>query len=96
VALPNNNVYNVHHKGRTCIICLKKKMCTYKRFQMDKILCSHAWTPNTLLITYNNPITPLPDLIEWNVPEYIKDGIVRPPKFKRLSERPPKKLHDKA
>ncbi|XP_015162458.1 uncharacterized protein [Solanum tuberosum] len=58
--------------------------------------CSDTYKPSNLLITYNIPITPLPDPIKWNVPGYIKDDIVRPPKYKRLLERPPKKYRDKA
>ncbi|KAH0715089.1 hypothetical protein KY284_007994 [Solanum tuberosum] len=57
--------------------------------------CSDMYKPSNLLIAYNIPITPLPDPIEWNVPGYIKDDIVRPPKYKRLPERPPKKYRDK-
>ncbi|KAG5613774.1 hypothetical protein H5410_013598 [Solanum commersonii] len=41
-------------------------------------------------------ISPLPDQNEWNVPGYIKDDIVRPPKHKKLPGRPSQKHHDKA
>ncbi|WMV33657.1 hypothetical protein MTR67_027042 [Solanum verrucosum] len=46
-----------------------------------------------MLDTYIIPITPLPDQNEWNVPGYIKDDIVRPPKHKKL--RPSPKYRDK-
>ncbi|WMV28565.1 hypothetical protein MTR67_021950 [Solanum verrucosum] len=49
-----------------------------------------------MLDTYNIPITPLPDQNEWNVPRYIKDDIVRPPKHKKLPGRPSHKYRDKA
>ncbi|XP_015075318.1 uncharacterized protein LOC107019298 [Solanum pennellii] len=40
----NNYVFSVHHEGRTYIVCLENKTCTCKRFQIDEIPCSHAWT----------------------------------------------------
>ncbi|KAG5590961.1 hypothetical protein H5410_041475 [Solanum commersonii] len=54
------------------------------------------YKPSNLLVTYNISITPLADPIEWNVPGYIKDDIVWPPKHKRLPRRPSKKYRDKA
>ncbi|WMV35305.1 hypothetical protein MTR67_028690 [Solanum verrucosum] len=87
------------------------KTCTCRRFQMDEIPCSHVWAvlkkefldlcsdlykPNTLLVTYINPITLLHDRIDWNVPAYIENEVVRPPKFKKLPGRPSKKLRDKS
>ncbi|WMV49530.1 hypothetical protein MTR67_042915 [Solanum verrucosum] len=114
VVATSNYVHSVHHEGSTFIICLKRKTCTCRRFQMDEIPCSYAWAvlkkkfldpepycsdlykPNTLLVTYNNPIIPLPNRIDWNVPGYIENEVVRPPKLKKLSGRPPKKLRDKS
>ncbi|WMV47263.1 hypothetical protein MTR67_040648 [Solanum verrucosum] len=58
--------------------------------------CSDMYKPSNLLDTYNIPITPLPNQNEWNVPEYIKDDRVRPPKHKKLPRRPSKKYRDKA
>ncbi|XP_049401584.1 uncharacterized protein LOC125865430 [Solanum stenotomum] len=58
--------------------------------------CSDMYKPSNLLDTYKIPITPLPDQNEWNVPGYINDDIVRPPKYKKLPERPSKKYRDKA
>ncbi|XP_049406027.1 uncharacterized protein LOC125869600 [Solanum stenotomum] len=58
--------------------------------------CSDMYKPSNLLDTYNIPITPLPNQNEWNVPEYIKDDKVRPPKHKKLPRRQSKKYRDKA
>ncbi|XP_004237629.2 uncharacterized protein [Solanum lycopersicum] len=102
----NNYVFSVHHEGRTFIVCLENKTCTCKRFQIDEIPCSHAWTvlkkkhfdvykPSNLLNTYSIPIRPLPDQNDWNVPGYIKDQIVQPPNHKKLPGRPSKKYRDK-
>ncbi|KAH0776607.1 hypothetical protein KY290_008018 [Solanum tuberosum] len=62
----------------------------------EQSLCMTVALPSNNVYNAHHKVTPLPDLIEWNVPEYIKDDIVRPPNFKRLSESPPKKLRDKA
>ncbi|KAG5587217.1 hypothetical protein H5410_047651 [Solanum commersonii] len=59
------------------------------------IITNNKHKPSNLLDTYNIPITPLPDQNEWNVPEYIKDDIMRPPKHKKLPRRPSKKYRDK-
>ncbi|XP_060183263.1 uncharacterized protein LOC132613250 [Lycium barbarum] len=36
-------VYTVNDGPRRCIIDLKKKTCSCRMFQLDEILCSHAW-----------------------------------------------------
>ncbi|XP_047257638.1 uncharacterized protein LOC124889699 [Capsicum annuum] len=38
-----NYVYAVLHEGRGYIICLEKKTCTCHIFQIDEILCAHAF-----------------------------------------------------
>ncbi|KAH0685366.1 hypothetical protein KY284_015919 [Solanum tuberosum] len=43
VVATSNYVHNVHHEGSTFIVCLERKTCTCRRFQMDEIPCSHAW-----------------------------------------------------
>lgn len=67
-----------------------------KKFLDPEPYCSDLYKLNTLLVTYNNPIIPLPDRIDWNVPGNIENEVVRPPKFKKLPGRPPKKLRDKS
>ncbi|MCE2055720.1 hypothetical protein HAX54_043274 [Datura stramonium] len=37
------NLYTVNDDGRRFIVCLESKTCNYRRFQIDEILCSHAW-----------------------------------------------------
>ncbi|KAH0671147.1 hypothetical protein KY289_025640 [Solanum tuberosum] len=43
VVATSNYVHSVHHEGSTFIVCLERKTCTCRRFQMDEIPCSHAW-----------------------------------------------------
>ena len=66
-----------------------------KKFLDPEPYCFDLYKPNTLLVTYANPINPLPDRKDWNVPAYVENEIVKPPKFKKLPGRPPKKLRDK-
>ena len=67
-----------------------------KKFLDPEPYCSDLYKPNTLLVTYANPMNPLPDRKDWNVPAYVEHEIVKPPKFKKLPGRPPKKLRDKS
>ncbi|XP_047264610.1 uncharacterized protein LOC124896810 [Capsicum annuum] len=38
-----NYVYAVLHEDRRYIVCLERKTCTCHRFQIDEILCAHAY-----------------------------------------------------
>ncbi|KAH0779206.1 hypothetical protein KY290_005633 [Solanum tuberosum] len=73
-----------------CWVVFKKKHFDVGPYCFDMYKLSY------LLDTYNISITPLPGQTEWNVPGYIKDDIVRPPKHKKLPGRPFKKYRDKA
>ena len=66
-----------------------------KKFLDPEPYCYDLYKPYTLLVTYANPINPLPDRKDRNVPAYVENEIVKPPKFKKLPGRPPKKLRDK-
>ncbi|KAG5571508.1 hypothetical protein H5410_061274 [Solanum commersonii] len=58
--------------------------------------CSNLYKPTILLKTYDFPIYPLLDKIEWFVPRYIMAELVLPPIFKRPPVRSRKKFHDKS
>ncbi|KAH0738512.1 hypothetical protein KY290_037217 [Solanum tuberosum] len=97
--------YIVYLKNKTCtckrfqmdeIPCLHAWTVIKKKHFDVGPHCSDMYKPSNLLNTYNIPITPLHDQNKWNVPEYIKDDIVRPPKHKKLPRRPSKKYRDKA
>lgn len=42
-----------------------------KKFLDPEPYCSDFYKSNTLLVTCNNLINPLPDRIDWNVATYI-------------------------
>ncbi|XP_060194942.1 uncharacterized protein LOC132624134 [Lycium barbarum] len=105
-------VYTVHDGGRRFILNLNNKTCSCHMFQLDEILCLHAWAvikkknlvaddycsdlfkPETVLKTYDVPVDPLPDEREWNIPKFILEDVVLPPRYKRPPGRP-KKRRDK-
>ncbi|XP_060195487.1 uncharacterized protein LOC132624778 [Lycium barbarum] len=92
-------------EGRSFIVCIEKKTCSCKMFQPcphawvvleRKILtvdnyCSNLYKPETVMKTYDVPIYSLPDQSEWNVPVYISDEVVFPPRYMRPPGRPKKK-----
>ena len=41
-------------------------------------------------------MVPMPDKEDWNVPEYVLDEIVRPPRYRRLAGRPRKRRNKNA
>ncbi|XP_060190354.1 uncharacterized protein LOC132619472 [Lycium barbarum] len=102
-------LHTVIDEGRSFIVCIEKKTCSCKIFQVDEIPCPHAWVvlkmknltvdsycsnlykPETVMKTYDIPIYPLPDQSEWNVPVYISEEVVLPPRYKRPPGRPKKK-----
>ncbi|XP_060216416.1 uncharacterized protein LOC132643896 [Lycium barbarum] len=56
--------------------------------------CSDLVKPETVLKTHDVPVDPLPDERELNIPKYILEDVILPPRYKRLSGRP-KKRRDK-
>ncbi|KAG5614839.1 hypothetical protein H5410_014663 [Solanum commersonii] len=57
--------------------------------------CFDLYKSKTMLKTYNMPIHPLPDVIEWVIPENIHADEVLPSKFKRPPDRPKNKPRKK-
>ncbi|XP_027769904.1 protein FAR-RED IMPAIRED RESPONSE 1-like isoform X2 [Solanum pennellii] len=53
--------------------------------------CSDYYKPYALEKTYEVVMVPMPDKDDWNVPEYVLDEIVRPPRYRRLAGRPRKR-----
>ncbi|XP_069152116.1 uncharacterized protein [Solanum lycopersicum] len=47
--------------------------------------CSDYSKPYALEKTYEVVMVPMPDKEDWNVPEYVLDEIVRPPRYRRLA-----------
>ncbi|KAM3239449.1 hypothetical protein P3L10_014483 [Capsicum annuum] len=45
--------------------------------------CSELYRPQTIVKTYELPIVPMPDKKDWNVPCYVDDEEVLPPKYRR-------------
>ncbi|XP_070041204.1 uncharacterized protein [Nicotiana tomentosiformis] len=102
-------LHMVNDEGRHNIVCLLEKTCSCGRFQVDELLCPHAWVvlkskflmledyfldyykPKSIVMTYEEPVYPLPDRREWNIPAHISEEIVLSPKWKRPPGRPKKK-----
>ncbi|XP_016453760.2 uncharacterized protein LOC107778086 [Nicotiana tabacum] len=53
--------------------------------------CSPYYTRVNLLRTYEIPVNPLPDESKWNVPQYITEEVVNPPKGGKRQLRKPQK-----
>nr|XP_009607018.1 uncharacterized protein LOC104101273 [Nicotiana tomentosiformis] len=64
------------------------------KFLMPENYCSDYYKSNSVVMTYEVPLYPLPDRSEWNIPAHISEEVVLPPKWKRPPGRP-KKKHDK-
>ncbi|XP_060178363.1 uncharacterized protein LOC132608345 [Lycium barbarum] len=60
-------VHTVIDEGRCFIVCIEKKTCSCKEFQMEEIPSPH---------TYDIPVYPLPDESEWKIPGYILGEVV--------------------
>ncbi|XP_019265893.1 PREDICTED: uncharacterized protein LOC109243417 [Nicotiana attenuata] len=41
--------------------------------------CSPYYTRESLLLTYEIPVNPLPDESKWNVPQHIAEEVINPP-----------------
>ncbi|XP_019255147.1 PREDICTED: uncharacterized protein LOC109233736 [Nicotiana attenuata] len=61
------------------------------KFLMPEEYCSNYYKPNTIVMTYDVPVYPLPDRNDWNIPEHVAEEVVLPPKWKRPPRRPKKK-----
>ncbi|XP_047253556.1 uncharacterized protein LOC107844159 [Capsicum annuum] len=58
--------------------------------------CSELYRPNTIAKTYELPIVPMPGMKNWNIPQFINDKEIFPPKYKRPLGRPKKGRHLKS
>nr|XP_016443134.1 PREDICTED: uncharacterized protein LOC107768515 [Nicotiana tabacum] len=61
------------------------------KFLMPEEYCSNYYKPNTIVMTYDLQVYPLPDRNDWNIPEHVTEEVVLPPKWKRPLGRPKKK-----
>ncbi|XP_075109156.1 uncharacterized protein LOC142180950 [Nicotiana tabacum] len=61
------------------------------KFLMPEEYCSNYYKPNTIVMTYDLPVYPLPDRNDWNIPTHVAEEVVLPPKWKRPPGRPKKK-----
>ncbi|XP_016436337.1 uncharacterized protein LOC107762485 [Nicotiana tabacum] len=61
------------------------------KFLMPEDYCSNYYKPNSVVMTYDVPMYPLPDRNEWNIPAHVTEEVVLPPKWKRPPGRPKKK-----
>ncbi|XP_075096439.1 uncharacterized protein LOC107812183 [Nicotiana tabacum] len=61
------------------------------KFLMPEECCSNYYKSNTIVMTYDLPVYPLPDRNDWNIPEHVAEEVVLPPKWKRPPGRPKKK-----
>ncbi|XP_019226045.1 PREDICTED: uncharacterized protein LOC109207561 [Nicotiana attenuata] len=61
------------------------------KFLMPEEYCSNYYKPNTVVMTYDVPVYPLPDRNDWNILAHAAEEVVLPPKWKRPPGRPKKK-----
>ncbi|XP_070004201.1 uncharacterized protein [Nicotiana sylvestris] len=75
------------------MLTLNKAMSTRmtSKFLMPEEYCSNYYKPNTVVMTYDMPVYPLPDRNDWNIPAHVAEEVVLPTKLKRPPGRPKKK-----
>ncbi|XP_070008478.1 uncharacterized protein [Nicotiana sylvestris] len=61
------------------------------KFLMLEEYWSNYYKPNSVVMTYDVPVYLLPDINDWNIPTYVAEEVVLPPKWKRPPGRPKKK-----
>ncbi|XP_019230294.1 PREDICTED: uncharacterized protein LOC109211242 [Nicotiana attenuata] len=61
------------------------------KFLMPEDYFSNYYKPNSVVMTYDVPVYPLPDRNDWNIPAHVAEEVVLPPKWKRPPGRPKKK-----
>ncbi|XP_075111772.1 uncharacterized protein LOC142181955 [Nicotiana tabacum] len=104
VVLSIEYLHTVNYGERHYTVCLLERKCFCGRFQVDELLCIHAWAvlkskflmledycsnyykPNSVVMTYDVPVIPLPDRNDWNIPAHVAEEVVLPPKWKRPPE----------
>ncbi|XP_047258951.1 uncharacterized protein LOC107851978 [Capsicum annuum] len=75
------------------IVILKSKNIDVKEYGC---YCSELYRPNTIVKTYELPIVTMLDMKDWNIPQFVDDEEVLPPKYKRPLGRPKKRRHLKS
>ncbi|XP_047268175.1 uncharacterized protein LOC107871992 [Capsicum annuum] len=76
-------LYCSYDSGRRYIVNIEHGTCNCGRTQ-------------TIVKTYELPKVPIPDKKDWNVPSFVVDEEVLPPKYRRPSGRPKKGRHVKS
>ncbi|XP_009779822.2 uncharacterized protein [Nicotiana sylvestris] len=61
------------------------------KFLMPEEYCFNYYKSNTVVMTYDVLVYPLPDRNDWNIPAHVAEEVVLPPKWKRPPGRPKKK-----
>ncbi|XP_009796728.1 uncharacterized protein [Nicotiana sylvestris] len=73
------------------LLCIYAWAVLKSKFLMLEDYCSNYYKPNSVVMTYDVPIIPLPDRNDWNIPAHVAEEVVLPPKWKRPPGRPKKK-----
>ncbi|XP_060178208.1 uncharacterized protein LOC132608147 [Lycium barbarum] len=91
-------IVNLDNKTCSCrmfqideIPCLHAWAVIKKKNLMADDYCSELFKSHTVVKTYDVVVDPLPDEREWNIPTYISEDVVFPPRYKRPPGRPKKK-----
>nr|XP_016468508.1 PREDICTED: uncharacterized protein LOC107791034 [Nicotiana tabacum] len=61
------------------------------KFLMPEEYCSNYYKSNTVVMTYDVHVYPLPDRYDWNIPAHVAEEVVLPPKWKKPLGKPKKK-----
>ncbi|XP_019252880.1 PREDICTED: uncharacterized protein LOC109231694 [Nicotiana attenuata] len=92
--------YTVYLLERKCVCgrsqvdelpCLHALAILKSKFLMREDYCSDYYKPNSIVMTYDVHVYPLPNRNEWSIPAHIVEEVVLPPKWKRPPRRPKKK-----
>ncbi|KAK2645146.1 hypothetical protein Ddye_020341 [Dipteronia dyeriana] len=96
------NIFSVKRSGKKWIVDLARKTCTYNKFQMDQLPCSHAlaaardftslcadyYKRQTFIDAYSVPIISVGHPSTWVVPYDITKWVVLNPISRRQIGRP--------
>ncbi|XP_047251617.1 uncharacterized protein LOC124886722 [Capsicum annuum] len=84
--------------GRRYIVDIERDTCNYGRYQIDEIPCPHGiavlQSKNVDVKDYGRYCSELQE--DWNVPGFVDDEEVLPPKYRRPPGRPKKGRHLKS
>ncbi|XP_069144333.1 uncharacterized protein [Solanum lycopersicum] len=67
--------------------CLIDALLKHKNVTNWHPYCSDYYKPYALEKMYEVVMVPMPDKEDWNVPEYVLDEIIQPPRYRRLAGR---------